>query len=159
MFLESFWPDNVEFTMNQEVYNNQDPIDDISTAYSPRPEDFLRREQPAEKEDHGREEEWLKFFTKSSESNTSTLACTKPEENSMDEVYLCIEQFINCHTVTELELVEIESQKMEAEEQKMENSLEVLKIKQQIKAVEKAKEQAELQVQMGKDVGRNFGRG
>ncbi len=153
MFLESFWPDNVE------LYNNQGPIDGISTTYSPRPEDLLRRERPAEKEDHGREEEWLEFFTKSSEPNTSTLACTKPEETSMDAVYLCIEQFINNHTVTELKLVEIESQKMEAEEQKMENCLEVLKIKHQIKELEKAKEQAELQVQMGKDVGRNFGRG
>lgn len=157
MFLESFWPDNV--ADNVELYNNQGPIDGISNTYSPRPEDLLRRERPAEKEDHGREEEWLKLFTESSESNTSTLACTKPEETSMDGLYLCIEQLINHHTVTELKLVEIESQKMEAEEQKMENSLEVLKIKQQIKAVEKAKEQAELQVQMGKDVGRNFGRG
>jgi hypothetical protein len=147
MFLESFWLDNVE------LYNNQGPIDGISTTYSPRPEDLLRRERPAEKEDHGREEEWLKLFTSESK------ACTKPEETSMDGLYLCIEQLINHHTVTELKLVEIESQKMEAEEQKMENSLEVLKIKQQIKAVEKAKEQAELQVQMGKDVGRNFGRG
>jgi len=140
MFLEPFWPDN--------VYNNQGPVGDISTAYSPRPEDFLRREQPAEKEDHGREEEWLEFFTKSSESNTSTLACTKPEETSTDEVYLCIKQFIDNHTDTELELVEVESQKMEAEEQKMKNCLEVLRIKhkiKKIKAVEKAKEQAKLQ--------------
>lgn len=140
MFLEPFWPDN--------VYNNQGPVGNISTAYSPRPKDFLRREQPAEKEDHGREEEWLEFFTKSSESNTSTLACTKPEETSTDEVYLCIKQFIDNHTDTELELVEVESQKMEAEEQKMKNCLEVLRIKhkiKKIKAVEKAKEQAKLQ--------------
>ncbi len=137
MCLESFPPDR----MNQEVYNNRNPIDDISTAYSPRPEDFLRGEQPVEKEDHDREEEWLKFFTRSSES---TLACTKPE-TSTDEVYLCIKQFIDNHTDTELELVEVESQKMEAEEQKMKNCLEVLRIKHKIKAVEKAKEQAKLQ--------------
>jgi hypothetical protein len=143
MFLEYFWPDDVELATNQEVYNNQDLIDDISTDYSSRPEDILWREQPVEQEDRNREEEWREFFSKSETT-------AKPEETKTDEVFLCIKKIIDNQTDTDLELVELESQKMEAEEQKMNNWLEVLRIKHQIKVVEKAKEQAKLQEQTPK---------
>lgn len=85
MFVDSFWPGNVEFAIDQEIYNNQDPAGDI-LSYPPGSEDW--REQPAEENDRSREEEWLEFFTKSSESKTSTLACTKPVETQTDGLFV-----------------------------------------------------------------------
>lgn len=145
ILVEPFWPDDGELATNG-IYNNQDPVNDIPIAFSRDSEDFFAREQPAEKEDHGREAEWLDFLSKSSESNTSTLAWTQPVAQE-DEVYSCVTQFIDDHTKTELEMVDLENRKIEAKKQKMRNDLEVLKLRYERKVAEKTKEQAKLQAQ------------
>lgn len=140
-------PDDVDFATDQEIYNNQGPVGDKLTTYSTGSEDVSRREP--DKVDHGREEEWVEFFTDSAESKTSTLACTKPGETPTNELDLCL-KFVDNRTKIELEMVDLEHQEIKAREQTWENNLEVERIRYQIMVVKKAKEQAKLQDQMGK---------
>ena len=103
------------------------------------------REQLSQNEDHSREDEWLEFFTKSVESNTSALKCTNPGETQEDEIYLCLEKVIEGNTDIQLKQVNLERQRVEAKKQKMQNHRELMKIRIERKRLEKAKEQAKLQ--------------
>lgn len=140
-----FWPDEVEL----ETFN-KNPFDDMSHAGTTSSQDFLMCEQPAQEEDQDHVTEWLDFFKKSAESDTSALTCTKPVDNQDDELYSCLQKVIEGNTDIQLKQVNLERQEVEAKKQKMQHQKELMRIQVERKRIEKAKEQAKLQQQSGK---------